>query len=340
MKNVLVSGYIGFGNFGDEAIFCALSKHLKSLGFNVRAFSSDPKKTKKDFDVETYNFKNLKEIFKAILKTDILISGGGSLLQNKTSNFSLLYYLFIVFLAKIFSKKVMVFSQGIEPINGKFFEFLLKIALKLCDFISVRDFKSLSYLKSLKINAHLTSDPVYSLIENIKKEENKEGLIIQLREFKGLEEELIKNLSEILPKIYDGKISILPLQGSYDLETCEKLKNELLKVNKETEILKEKDIIATISAINCAKYMLSMRFHGALISQALKTRTFCLCYDEKIKNLASELNIQNVDLFNYSKDELEEKLKIFFKGDFEKEKSPRAFDWSEFDDCILKFKNY
>ena len=96
MKNILVSGYIGFNNFGDEAIFYALSSHLKKLGHNISVLCNNPEQTKNNYQVKTYHYKKPLEIIKAVLKCNILISGGGSLLQNKTSNFSLFYYLFII----------------------------------------------------------------------------------------------------------------------------------------------------------------------------------------------------------------------------------------------------
>ena len=101
MKNVAISGYIGFGNFGDEAIFCALSSHLKDLNYNICAICNNPDKVKKEYNVSTCYFKSFFRIIKTLFKCDILISGGGSLLQNKTSNHSLFYYLFIIFLAKL-----------------------------------------------------------------------------------------------------------------------------------------------------------------------------------------------------------------------------------------------
>ena len=151
MKKVLVSGYIGFNNFGDEAIFLALSSHLKLKGHKVSVLCSNKNEVKKTYDVITYNFKKPFEILKAIFSNEILISGGGSLLQNKTSNFSLVYYLFIIFLAKLLNKKVIIFAQGIEPVKGKFFEFLTKTILKMTNFITVRDKKSQDLLNSWNI---------------------------------------------------------------------------------------------------------------------------------------------------------------------------------------------
>ena len=50
--------------------------------------------------------------------SELIISGGGSLLQDVTSKRSLLYYLSIIGLGKFFGKKVMLFAQGIGPIRA------------------------------------------------------------------------------------------------------------------------------------------------------------------------------------------------------------------------------
>ena len=38
-KNVAISGYYGFENFGDEAILKVLTEELKNCGHNVTVFS-------------------------------------------------------------------------------------------------------------------------------------------------------------------------------------------------------------------------------------------------------------------------------------------------------------
>ena len=48
----------------------------------------------------------------------MLLSGGGSLLQDVTSLRSLFYYLFIITLGKLAGKKVMLYSHGIGPIRN------------------------------------------------------------------------------------------------------------------------------------------------------------------------------------------------------------------------------
>ena len=51
----------------------------------------------------------------ALSKCDILVSGGGSLLQDATSVKSLFYYLWVIFMAQFYKKQVLIFAQGIGP---------------------------------------------------------------------------------------------------------------------------------------------------------------------------------------------------------------------------------
>lgn len=329
MKNVLVSGYIGFNNFGDEAIFYALSTHLKKLGYNVCALCNNKDEVEKKYEVITYYFKKPFEILKAILKTDVLISGGGSLLQNKTSNFSLFYYLFIILLAKICFKKVIIFAQGIEPIIGKYPELITKNILKLVDFISVRDDNSRKLLKSWNIDSTLVSDPAYSLVQETEISSFKEGLIVQLRNFKGIKKEFIEDLAFLISKHYQKNISVFSFQDEIDEKICLDFINELKKYNICAAYIPNKEVKETIEIINKAKYVISTRLHGLIISNALKSRTFALCYDEKIKTLVNELNLENIDIFKYSKDELDKKLNSFFNCE-NKNAQYRYFNW----DCI------
>lgn len=329
MKRVLVSGYIGFNNFGDEAIFYALSNHLKSLGIEVSVLCNNKKEVKKKYAVKTYNFKKPFQILKAILNCDILISGGGSLLQNKTSNFSLFYYLFIILLAKICFKKTIIFAQGIEPIRGIFQAFLTKTVLKTANYITVRDKNSLELLKSWKIDANLVSDPVYSIVQDEKIAENKEGLIVQLRNFKGIEEKFLDDLSDVISKNFKEKINVFSFQDEIDEKICLNFTQKLKSKGLDAKYTPAKPIEETIQIVNNTKFMISTRLHGVLISNALETKTFALIYDEKIKTISDELKIENIDIFNYKKEELDEKIEKFFNN--ETQKVPfRRFFW----DCI------
>lgn len=331
MKKILVSGYVGFNNFGDEAIFYALSRHLKELGFDVSVLCNNIKEVKEKYEVNAYYFKSPIQILKAILNCNILISGGGSLLQNKTSNFSLFYYLFIILFAKLFFKKVIIFAQGIEPIVGKFPEFITKTILKFVNFITVRDNNSKKLLKSWNINSTLVSDPAYSLVQDREIEENKKGLIVQLRNYRGMNYEFISSLALFIAQNYKGEVSVFSFQDEIDERICFEFIEELKKYNIKAQYIPNKSTEETIDIVNKAQYVISTRLHGLIISNALNTRTFAISYDEKIKTLINELNLESIDIFNYTKDELNTKLNKFFNYQSDKIHQYRRFEWIEID---------
>lgn len=337
MKKILVSGYIGFNNFGDEAIFYALSDYLKRNNMLVSVLCNNKKEVKQKYQVKAYNYKKPLQILKAIFNCDILISGGGSLLQNKTSNLSLFYYLFIIFLAKIFFKKVIIFAQGIEPINGFFQTQLTKFILKTCNYITVRDENSLNYLKKLNIKAQLVSDPVYSIIQDKKISQNKQGLVVQLRNHKGLNDNLLDLLAQNISKTYqDNNIKVLSLQDEFDKNICLKFIEKLNKYNKSAELISNLNIDETIDLLNNAKYVISTRLHGLIAASGLQTKTFALIYDDKVNSLAQELNLENIEINNYKEENLFKKIDDFFNNNQnEPHYNYRHFSWEYFD-YILK----
>ena len=100
-KKVVISGYYGFKNFGDEAILSVLLDFLKKNDSDIVVFSSNPEWTILNYSVNSVYSFDYKAIFKNIKNSDILISGGGSLLQDVTSLKSLVYYCLIIFLGVV-----------------------------------------------------------------------------------------------------------------------------------------------------------------------------------------------------------------------------------------------
>lgn len=306
MTKYLVSGYIGFDNFGDEAIAKVLVDKIKSGNFDteyeiksehnreITLISSNPEKTAKLHQV---NSCKMLDFFKSLKNCDVLISGGGSLLQDVTSKKSLIYYLGIIYLGILLRKKVVIFSQGIGPINSKIGEILTKFALKNCYKISVRDNKSQNLLNSWKINTKLVKDPILELDLPRK---NKKGIVgIQLRNYPTLNDKFLNNLAEEIVKNFkDKKIEILSLQDEIDLSTCENFKRILYKKGLENiEILKDLSINDVFEKISDLEYLIAMRFHANVVGIKSGVKTLAINYDIKVKKLAEEYNIPLIELY-------------------------------------------
>ena len=333
MGKVLISGYYGFKNFGDEAILSVLINHLKSKNIQITVLSSNPEYTKCSYNVKAVNSFHLKKIINEIKNTDILISGGGSLLQDVTSLKSLVYYSGIITLAKIFNKKVIIFAQGIGPIRNRFAQLIVKNLLKTCDYISVRDENSLTLLKSWGINADLTCDPIYSIITTKKDSKNSVG--IQLRDFKTMNYNLLQKLALlIVTKFSDKKIEIFSLQNSQDYEICQKFKTLLYSFNSEieTEIVTE-NIIDKISQL---EYLIAMRFHALLVGIKCGIKSCAINYDIKVEKLAKDASIPIISMdakenFEHIYQQLQE-IKSENLENFCKNKS---FNWEKIDKLLF-----
>lgn len=283
MTKYVVSGYIGFDNFGDEAIARVLTQNLKKNGAEkITLISSNPEKTAKLYGVESVGMFGF---LKPIMDSDVLISGGGSLLQDVTSLKSLVYYLGIIITALFFRKKVVIFAQGFTPFRTKIGKILTKFVLKRCHKITVRDKQSQELLSGMGINSSLVSDPVFGI--DVPQKEKK-GIGLQLRSFPTLTDEFVEKLvNEIKTRFPDEEIKLISLQDSIDLPVLEKIGGKLLKNLTVDEAIEE---------ISSLKYLFAMRFHACLIGAKAGVNVVGINYDIKVETLAKTLGFPLIEL--------------------------------------------
>ena len=86
MHKILISGYYGFNNVGDEAILKGLIEGIKRVEgpIDIVVLSQHPEFTSKKHEVRSIKRTNLLHIFKEMKNMDLLVSGGGSLFQDVT----------------------------------------------------------------------------------------------------------------------------------------------------------------------------------------------------------------------------------------------------------------
>ena len=165
MKRILISGYYGFNNIGDEAILRLMVSSLRGRipDAELTILSHNPADTARRYRVRSVNRMNPFLILRELSRCDLLISGGGSLLQDATSQRSLLYYLAILNMAHAMGKKTFIYSQGIGPLNGQKNRKRTAKALRKADGIVVRDQYSKNLLSEIGLDVSdvvVTADPV------------------------------------------------------------------------------------------------------------------------------------------------------------------------------------
>lgn len=308
-KNILISGFYGFGNAGDEAILYSMVKSFKKElpDVTISVLSAAPIEELVPFGVNFVPRKNIFAIFKAMLKADLFISGGGGLIQDVTSLKSIKYYLGLINMAKLFGKKVLIYAQGIGPVNTPIGKKLARKTLNKADYITVRDEYSKEFLENLGLKNTLievTADPVVLLDEkkDITPLLNKYGIsktninlgvsirpwtVDYLPKVAGFLGELWKKHPEI-------RQYLIPFQISQDMEFCLKLQGML---SHKTEIISEKlNTQELVNLISNFDYVIAMRLHAAIMAAANNIPAVGLIYDPKVKSFFELVKLPAIGL--------------------------------------------
>lgn len=343
-KKISISGYYGFDNFGDEGILGILIQALKSkecdkdVNNEITVFSSKPEKTSKRYDVKSINTFDYIKVLNNLENADVLISGGGSLLQDSTSIKSLLYYLWVIFMALVNKKKVIIFAQGIGPINNPFARFLTKILLRKTNHISVRDEKSLFLLRGWGLSPQLVADPMWNLELNSREPLGRIG--IQLRTWKTLTDEFILSLARNVATQYsDKEIYIYSFQDSQDFDVCKKFQNYLSLINNDIKstLIYQRTNKEMVDSFRNLDSLIAMRYHACLLAIKYGIPTLPISYDEKVEKLAKELDLEYLNLDEIEKiPTIVENLKSIDMTKTEDKVKSMRFDFTPVFDVINK----
>lgn len=158
-NSVAIIGYYGFKNAGDELMLRCLLDSIRGIDGNAKiiAFSNIPRDTEQLHGVPCvafhYNFWGGASFFHSltILRSDLLVFGGGSFLQDYGVNGwrGVAAYLKLVLTAKLLRKKVIILGAGAGPLQTQRGRFLSKLLVNLADWSVWRDPDSITLLKEI-----------------------------------------------------------------------------------------------------------------------------------------------------------------------------------------------
>lgn len=141
----LLLGYIGYENFGDEAVYERVKQELYSRGIYDLRILIAPRKS--DVKAKLYNRFSLIGVISAVRKSDTLILCGGNLMQNDTSLLSLIYYCTVISYAYQKGRSVYMLGSGFGEIYGAIGAFLVRRALEKVCYVGARTHTDLIELK-------------------------------------------------------------------------------------------------------------------------------------------------------------------------------------------------
>lgn len=305
--HVVMSGYYGFNNTGDEAIMISMHKNIQEMGdnYHVTVLSNKPTETKEKYGIEAVYRFGTREVYSAIKGCDVLLSGGGSLLQDSTSTRSLMYYLSITALAKMMGKKVMLYANGIGPVLGKRNRRLVKQVVNRADLITLREENSYEELLSMGVNpkkCFVTADPVFTM-DTIDRE-TAEGLfvaegipldkpivVVSVRNWKDMDNFIgrFAKLCDTIVATHNRTIVFLAMQMPNDITVSEKVR----KAMKESAYILRNNYspYEVMGMISLADFILSMRLHTLIFAARQRVPLIGFIYDPKIEYYLEKLEM-------------------------------------------------
>lgn len=310
MVRILISGYYGFNNIGDESILQAVVDNLRDKlnDIEITVLSRNPDSTAQKYGVNSANRKSARDIVDAVRKCDLLISGGGSLLQDVTSKKSILYYLMIMWTAFFFRKKVFIYSQGIGPILSKINRRLTAVTLRHASGIVVRDEASKEFLTEIGIRGDkiiVTADPVL----RIKKAELPLGREILIREGftpdpermtvgfairekktdSNFVEEICISIRRLIDE-YQAQIVLIPFHFSEDMAVIEEIEKRL---GGGVCCIKHKYLTnEMLSIIGNMDILVGVRLHALIHAAIMDVPMIAISYDPKINSFMHSIDMK------------------------------------------------
>jgi len=302
---ILISGYYGFSNLGDEAILTSMQNALlqQNSEAELTVLSVNPEVTRQSHKLRSISRTDFYAIWSELGKSNLLISGGGSLLQDVTSSRSLRYYLAILLLAILHRCPFMIYAQGIGPLNGRWNRYLTALILKQAKVITVRDTESVQELQRLGLKAEriqLSADPVLlfprpepmageRLLQEMKLDQGSGPLIgVSVRPW-GDNGKWVEQLAITLDRLVaekNARIIFLPMQENDDEKISQTIRFRMQNNNQTTILPSGHHVEDVISLIDACDLLIGVRLHALVFAAVAQTKAIAIRYDPKVDHFA------------------------------------------------------
>ncbi|MCK5812348.1 MAG: polysaccharide pyruvyl transferase CsaB [Clostridiales bacterium] len=328
--DVIMSGYYGFMNIGDDALLDSIINNLKHIKKDIKILilSRNPVETTKINGVDSISRFNLFQIINMMKRSSLFVYGGGTLIQESTSTKSLLYYLGTLYLAKLFGQKTMLYANGVKLLHKKFNIFVTKAVLNKIDLITLRENQSLVQLKKLGITKPkitITADPAvttYPCSDTRAKEIlKKEGVLfsnpligICVREWKGYEKKCSREIASFADTLYEkhGYIPVfIPMQQKYIDDSIISLQiSQLMKSPSYilSEYYSAEEVMGVIKQLDL---LLGMRLHSLIFATCCEVPSIAIEYEPKVSGFMDYIQLSSLVAGNVKEVSSKDLIKVF-----------------------------
>jgi len=296
LTRIVVSGYYGFGNSGDEAILGVIVGALRARApqAQIVVLSGNPEQTKALHGVASVS--RTTGAIPAIVGADLFLSGGGSLVQDVTSARGALYYLGLLGLATLLARATMVYAAGIGPLRRGWLRALARRILNRVTLITVRDEGSRRLLQQLAVHrpVQVVADPAFALdpapvadIRDLVGAPRSPRIGVALRPWSDgrFLQPLVDGVREACREI-GAEVVALAFHPDHDLAVCAQAAHATR--GRTLAGLSPREMMAVVGALDL---IVGMRLHALVYAVACGVPLIGITYDPKVEELLQRVGV-------------------------------------------------
>jgi polysaccharide pyruvyl transferase CsaB len=285
---VLVSAWVGSPNLGDELVFAALLAKLRQRGADVTVTSIDPAATEVRFGVEAIPFRALVRGSNAVRHADLVVFGGGGLLQDATSAFSVPAQVWRLLAARPFRTPVVAVGLGAGPLRRKPLRALAGLALRHHSGCAVRDADSAAVLAACDVpDVRVSADLAVSLPD--RPGGARDDIVACLRPWGNDDTQRFATRAaaalDALSRRLDTQVRLVAFEQGRD----DRLHEQIAHAMREKVTVEVPDYANVLEAVGSARVVIAMRYHSAIAALLAARPVVMLGYLPKVEALAAEL---------------------------------------------------
>lgn len=300
---VVVAAWVGSNNLGDELIFRALldllSKHGVPRG-QVTAISKDPEKTAKLFHVKSIWHFNAMAIAGAVKSADLVVFGGGGILQDITSIWNLPYHLSRIWISKLLGTPILAIGIGVGPLETRLGRWFTKVSLGYVPDILVRDQASQDELSEIGVlHSTVGADLAWSLSPLQQSRQSyiaaclrphapRRGLLPVSMRKQVFDPSYIQSIASALDaasRKVSSPIRFIAFDKDKDVEFHRAISKKMATDCSFSDVT----VDTVISELGAAEVVIAMRYHAGVVATLAGRPSLLISDSPKVKSLASAL---------------------------------------------------
>ena len=325
MRRVLIFGYYGFRNTGDEAILAAMLRDLSDEIVDLEAVvvSGNPAATSQEHGVRAVLFTNLSGIIDAARESDAILLGGGGLFHDywgaeaetvlSADHGSLAFVSAAPLLSTLLGKPLMIYAVGVGPLGSETGRRMTRAAFAQASVATVRDEASRSVLADAGVDPErvvVTADPAFRLApappELAREVWRREvpgaerpvlGVALRSWDFgvapEAWEASVAQGLDAFLQERPGSRVLFLPFQDTPgdlvdDRAVAERVRTRMTHAERSSCLSRTLPPVEMAALVARCDALLAMRLHAAIFALGAGVPVVALSYDPKVRRLLEE----------------------------------------------------